>query len=73
MLIFVAKILWSTAHAPQNAYIGAPQMRFSLLVNDGTIINLSTELVIDVSSGSGKHVILNTLTGTPTQQWQALL
>jgi hypothetical protein len=26
-----------------------------------------------VSGGSGKHVILNTLTGTPTQQWQALL
>jgi hypothetical protein len=33
MLIFVAKILWSTTHAPQNAYIGAPQMRFSLLVS----------------------------------------
>jgi hypothetical protein len=31
----VAKILWSTAHAPQNAYIGAPQMRFSLLVSIG--------------------------------------
>jgi hypothetical protein len=24
ILIFVAKILWSTTHAPQNAYIGAP-------------------------------------------------
>jgi hypothetical protein len=32
MLIFVAKILWSTTHAPQNAYFGAPQKRFSLLV-----------------------------------------
>jgi hypothetical protein len=32
MLIFVAKILWSTTHAPQNTYIGAPQKRFSLLV-----------------------------------------
>jgi hypothetical protein len=32
MLIFVAKILWSITHAPQNTYIGAPQMRFSLLV-----------------------------------------
>jgi hypothetical protein len=32
MLIFVAKILWSTTHAPQNAYMGAPQKRFSLLV-----------------------------------------
>jgi hypothetical protein len=32
MLIFVAKILWSTTHAPQNTYIGAPQMSFSLLV-----------------------------------------
>jgi hypothetical protein len=30
-LIFVAKILWSTTHAPQNAYFGAPQKRFSLL------------------------------------------
>jgi hypothetical protein len=33
ILIFVAKILWSTTHAPQITYIGAPQMRFSLLVN----------------------------------------
>jgi hypothetical protein len=32
MIIFVAKILWSTTHAPQNAYFGAPQKRFSLLV-----------------------------------------
>jgi hypothetical protein len=32
MLIFVAKILWSTTHAPQNAYMGAPQKRFFLLV-----------------------------------------
>jgi hypothetical protein len=32
MLIFVAKILWSTAHAPQNVYFGAQQKRFSLLV-----------------------------------------
>jgi hypothetical protein len=32
MLIFVAKIMWSTAHAPQNVYFGAPQKRFSLLV-----------------------------------------
>jgi hypothetical protein len=32
MLIFVAKILWSTTHAPQNVYFGAPQKRFSLLV-----------------------------------------
>jgi hypothetical protein len=32
MLIFVAKILWSTTHAPQNTDIGAPQMSFSLLV-----------------------------------------
>jgi hypothetical protein len=32
MLILVAKILWSTTHAPQNTYIGAPQKRFSLLV-----------------------------------------
>jgi hypothetical protein len=32
MHIFVAKILWSTTHAPQNTYIGAPQMRFSLQV-----------------------------------------
>jgi hypothetical protein len=32
ILIFVAKILWSTTHAPQNAYFGAPQKRFSLLV-----------------------------------------
>jgi hypothetical protein len=31
-LIFVAKILWRTTHAPQNAYFGAPQKRFSLLV-----------------------------------------
>jgi hypothetical protein len=29
---FMAKILWSTTHAPQNTYIGAPEMRFSLLV-----------------------------------------
>jgi hypothetical protein len=35
MLIFVAKILWSTTHAPQNVYFGAPQKRFSLLVSDG--------------------------------------
>jgi hypothetical protein len=34
MLIFVAKILWSTAHAPQNVYFGAPQKRFSLLVRE---------------------------------------
>jgi hypothetical protein len=34
MLIFVAKILWSTTHAPQNTIIGAPQMRFSLLVQN---------------------------------------
>jgi hypothetical protein len=34
MLIFVAKILWSTTHTPQNAYMGAPQKRFSLLVED---------------------------------------
>jgi hypothetical protein len=33
MLIFVAKILWSTTHAPQNVYFGAPQMSFSLLVS----------------------------------------
>jgi hypothetical protein len=32
MLIFVAKILWSTTHMPQNAYFDAPQKRFSLLV-----------------------------------------
>jgi hypothetical protein len=32
ILIFVAKILSSTTHAPQNTYIGAPHMRFSLLV-----------------------------------------
>jgi hypothetical protein len=32
MLIFVAKIMWSTTHALQNAYFGAPQKRFSLLV-----------------------------------------
>jgi hypothetical protein len=35
MLIFVAKILWSTTHAPQNAYMGAPQKRVSLLVIQG--------------------------------------
>jgi hypothetical protein len=35
MLIFVAKILWSTTHAPHNAYFGAPQKRFSLLVMTG--------------------------------------
>jgi hypothetical protein len=33
MLIFVVKILWSTTHTPQNTYIGAPQMRFFLLVS----------------------------------------
>jgi hypothetical protein len=38
MLIFVAKILWSTTHTPQNTYIGAPQMRFSLLVRGKLII-----------------------------------
>jgi hypothetical protein len=32
ILIFVAKILWRTTHAPQNMNTGAPQMRFSLLV-----------------------------------------
>jgi hypothetical protein len=37
MLIFVAKILWSTTHAPQNAYMDAPQKRFSLLVMVATI------------------------------------
>jgi hypothetical protein len=41
MLIFVAKILWSTTHAPQNTYIGAPQMRFSLLVKILMCANLS--------------------------------
>jgi hypothetical protein len=35
MLIFAAKILWSTTHAPQNTIIGAPQMRFSLLAYKG--------------------------------------
>jgi hypothetical protein len=40
MLIFVAKILWSTTHAPQNAYMGAPQKRFSLLVGNGEKINI---------------------------------
>jgi hypothetical protein len=32
ILIFVAKILWRTTHAPQNMNTGAPLMRFSLLV-----------------------------------------
>jgi hypothetical protein len=35
ILIFVAKILWRTTHAPQNMNTGAPQMRFSLLVVEG--------------------------------------
>jgi hypothetical protein len=33
ILIFVAKILWRTTHAPQNMNTGAPLMRFPLLVN----------------------------------------
>jgi hypothetical protein len=44
MLIFVAKILWSTTHAPQNAYFGAPQKRFSLLVVYALVLHLHSTL-----------------------------
>jgi hypothetical protein len=50
IFIFVAKILWSTTHAPQNTYIGVPQIRFSLLVMvDG---ETSVMMMMKISSKS---------------------
>jgi hypothetical protein len=57
MLIFVAKILWSTTHAPQNAYFGAPQKRFSLLVLTETPMCPREHLVI-ISYTTGFSIAL---------------